>query len=412
MMLTLIILLFVFTVGSGFFSLSQIALFSLSPTELKLYKQSPDKRKQLIAAILSRPRDLLVTLLFCDIGANILIQNASANLFGPYATWFLKVGFPLVLTLLIGEIIPKTLALSYNKAIALHVARAVAIFEKILSPLLRAMTFITSRISHVLFFFLKREEEISKEELHHVLKSSESSGILSLEEAKLIEGYLSLTDYTVKERMHPRHDILFYDIRDPMSKLTYLFIDRECTRVPVCDGDLQNMLGIIGAKNFFLHRDEIKNGKDLISFLMKPYYVPETILARTLLHHFFHQEMKMGIVVDEYGSISGIITQEDLYEVVVGEIADRRDEKTRYTPAGADVIITSGKFELGEFEQLFGIELPSENNMVTLGGWLTEQIGDIPKSGMKYEWNGFLFQILAADPNRVRRVYIRRVKNE
>lgn len=412
MMLTLIILLFVFTVGSGFFSLSQIALFSLSPTELKLYKQSPDKRKQLIAAILSRPRDLLVTLLFCDIGANILIQNASANLFGPYATWFLKVGFPLVLTLLIGEIIPKTLALSYNKAIALHVARAVAILEKILGPLLRAMTFITTRISHVLFFFLKREEEISKEELHHVLKSSESSGILSLEEAKLIEGYLSLTDYTVKERMHPRHEILFYDIRDPISKLTYLFIDRECTRVPVCDGDLQNMLGIIGAKNFFLHRDEIKTGKDLISFLMKPYYVPETILARTLLHHFFHQEMKMGIVVDEYGSISGIITQEDLYEVVVGEIADRRDEKTRYTPAGADVIITSGKFELSEFEQLFGLELPSENNMVTLGGWLTEQIGDIPKSGMKYEWNGFLFQILAADPNRVRRVYIRRVKNE
>lgn len=412
MTLTLLILLFVFTLGSGYFSLSQIALFSISTTELKLYKQSHDKRKQLIAGVLSRPRDLLVTLLFCDIGANILIQNTAANLFGASSTWFLKVGVPLVVTLLIGEIIPKTLALSYNKAIAIRVVRSVARLEKILAPLLRAMTYITTHISHLLFFFLKREEEISKDELHHVLKSSENTGILSLEEAKLIEGYLSLTDYTVKERMHPRHEILFYNTHDPISKLIYLFIDKECTRVPVCDGDLQNMLGVIGAKNFFLHRSAIQTGQDLIPFLMKPYYVPETILARTLLHHFFHQEMMMGIVVDEYGSISGIITQEDLYEVVVGEIADRRDEKTRYTPAGSDVIITSGKFELSEFEHLFGVELPSENNMVTLGGWLTEQLGDIPKSGTKYEWEGFLFQVLAADPNRVRRVYIRRVKNE
>lgn len=412
MTVTLIILLIIFTLGSGFFSLSQIALFSLSSTELKLYKQNSDKRKQLIANVLSRPRDLLVTLLFCDIGTNILIQNTSAGLFGAYSTWLLKVGVPLLITLLIGEIIPKTLALSYNKAISTHVVRSVALLEKILGPLLKFMTYITSHISHVLFFFLKKEKEISKEELRHVLKSSESSGILSLEETKLIEGYLSLTDYTVKERMHPRQEILFYDIHEPISKLIYLFIDKECTRVPVCDGDLQNMLGIIGAKVFFLHRKHIKYGQDLVPHLMKPYYVPETISARTLLNHFFHQEMMMGIVVDEYGSISGVITQEDLYEVVVGEIADRRDEKTRYTPAGSNIIITSGKFELSEFENLFGIGLPTENNMVTLGGWLTEQLGDIPKSGTKYMWDGFLFQILAADPNRVRRIYIRRVKNE
>jgi len=408
----LLILLLILTLGSGFFSLSQIALFSLSSTEVKLYKHNPDKRKQLIATLLSRPRNLLVTLLFCDISTNILIQNTSASLFGEYSTWLLKVGVPLVITLLLGEIIPKTLALSYNKAIASHVVRIVALLQRVLDPLLRAMTYITTHISHILFFFLRKEGEISKDELRHVLKSSESSGILSLDEAKLIKGYLSLTDYTVKERMHPRHEILFYDINDPISKLIYLFVEKECTRVPICDGDLQNMLGILPAKIFFLHRNQIGKGEDLTPYLIKPYYVPETILARTLLHHFFHREVMMGIVVDEYGSISGIITQEDLFEVVVGEIADRRDEKARYTPAGSDVIITSGKFELSEFQQLFGVELPSENNLVTLGGWLTEQLGDIPKSGTKYIWDNFLFQVLASDPNRVRRIYIRRVKNE
>jgi CBS domain containing-hemolysin-like protein len=93
----------------------------------------------------------------------------------------------------------------------------------------------------------------------------------------------------------------------------------------------------------------------------------------------------------------------------VGEIADRRDDKIRYTPAGKDVIIASGKLELSEFEELFHVQLPSENNMVTLGGWLTEQLGNIPKSGTKYIWKNFLFQVLAADPNRVRRIYIRRL---
>ncbi len=411
-MTLLFILLILFTLGSGFFSLSQISLFSLSSTELKLYKQSHDKRKLKVAELLSRPRDLLVTLLFCDIGANILIQNISAGLFGEYSSWLLKVGFPLVITLLLGEIIPKTLALSYNRTIAPHVVRSISFLQKLLGPLLRAMTYITTHISHILFFFLKKEQEISKDELYHVLKSSEDTGILSVDETKLVEGYLSLTDYTVKERMRPRHEILFYDIDSPISELIHLFVDKECSRVPVCEGDLQNMHGILSAKLFFLHRNQIETGKDIIPFLTKPYYVPETIYARTLLHHFFHRKEVMGIVVDEYGSISGLITQEDLFEVVVGEIEDRRDEKSRYTTAGNDVIITSGKFELDEFEQLFGVELPSENNMVTLGGWLTEQMGDIPKSGTKYVWDGFLFQVLAADPNRVRRVYIRRTKHE
>ncbi len=403
-------LLLLFTLCSGFFSLSLIALFSLSSTEVKLYKHSHDKRKLLIADLLAQPRNLLVTLLFLDICANILIQNTSANIFGAYSSWLLKVGVPLLITLLIGEIIPKTLALSYNKTIATRVVRVISALQQILSPLLRVLTFVTSHISHVLFFFMRKEQEISKEELRHVLKSSKSSGILSLDEAKLIEGYLSLTDYTVKERMHPRHEILYYDINEPLSKLIYLLVEKECSRVPVCAGDLQNMMGIVSATLFFLHREEIREGKDLIPHLEKPYYVPETIFARTLLYHFFHRKATMGIVVDEYGSISGVITQEDLFEVVVGEIADIRDEKTRYTPAGNDVIITSGKFELSEFEQLFGAELISSSNCVTLGGWLTEQLGDIPKSGTKYESNGFLFQVLAADPNRIRRVYIRRLK--
>jgi putative hemolysin len=404
--------LILFTLFSGYCSLALIAIFSLSTGEAKLYAQDPDKRKRLVVTLLSQPRDLLVTLLFYDIAANILIQNAAANLFGDFAPWLLKVGVPLGLTLILGEILPKTIALPFNTEIAYRVASSVNLLHRLLGPIRRLITRITTYLSRVLFFFFKKEKEISNEELRVLLRSSESYGILNREEAKLAQGYLSLTDITVKERMRPRYEILYYDLEEPLSKLIYLFVEKECSRVPVCQGDIQNLLGILSAKRFFLHRNTIRESKDLIPYLKKPYYVPETIVVRTLLRHIFQRKEEMAIVVDEYSSICGLITQEDLFEIVVGEIADRRDDKIRYSPAGKDVIIASGKFELNEFAELFHVQLPSENNMVTLGGWLTEQLGTIPKSGTKYIWRNFLFQVLAADSNRVRRIYIRRLKHE
>jgi CBS domain containing-hemolysin-like protein len=117
----------------------------------------------------------------------------------------------------------------------------------------------------------------------------------------------------------------------------------------------------------------------------------------------------LAIVVDEYGSISGLISQEDLIEAMVGEISDRRDAKSRYTRSTDDVIIASGKLELSEFREIFGIPLKTHENILTLGGWLIEQLGDIPTPGTKYANDQFLFYILAADPNRIRRVYVRRL---
>jgi putative hemolysin len=405
------IFLVLFTLFSGYCSLATIALFSLSAGEAKLFAADPDKRKRMVVTLLSKPRDLLVTLLFYDIAANILIQNTAANLFGDNSPWLLKVGVPLLLTLILGEILPKTVALPFKTNIAYKVAPSVMFLHKLLGPVRKMITEVTTHLSRFLFFFLKKEKEISTEELQVLLRSSESYGILSREEAKLAQGYLSLTEITVKERMRPRHEILYYDLSEPLTKLIYLFVEKECSRIPVCEGDIQNMRGILSAKRFFLNRKQINESKDLLPFLKKPYYVPETIVVRTLLRHFFQRKEEMAIVIDEYSTITGLITQEDLFEIVVGEIADRRDDKIRYTPAGKDVIIASGKFELSEFEELFHVQLPSENNMVTIGGWLTEQLGNIPKSGTKYIWKNFLFQVLAADPNRVRRIYIRRLKH-
>lgn len=397
---------------SAFLSGTETAFFSLSPLTLKSYRNAQDPRLSLIAHMLERPRDLLVTILILNILANILIQNTVSSLFEGEASWSLKIFLPLGLTLIFGEVLPKALALPNNTHIAYRTAPILDWIAKILRPLRVPLTKATSWISRFLFFFLREEEEISADELRHVLKTSEETGILLPQECDLIGGTLDLQTSLAKERMRPREEVHAYNIAEPLSELTHLLVDLEITRVPVYEKDLENLLGIVTTRRYFFHQEKIKKSSDLISILKKPYYVPESMKCWPLLRSLRERGESLAMVVDEYGSISGLITQEDLIEAVIGEIKDRRDEKTLYTRSSEDVIIASGKMELSEFNEIFGIPLKSNENIVTLGGWLIEQLGDIPATGTKYATDDFLFYVLAAEPHRIRRIYVRRLNKK
>lgn len=406
---SLVALLFLLLLFSGAFSSSETALFSLPSITVKGYQRAKDPRKRLIYMLLSNPRNLLVTILMLNILVNLLVQNVVATIFGDFPNWILNVGVPLALTLIFGEVIPKSIGLANNERIAYRVAPTLSAAQRLFKPFVSTFIKVTSFISRCMFFFLRKEDEISIDELQHALKTSREYGVLMEDEAELVHGYLNLHESTVKALMRPREEVLYFDLEEPLSRLIHLFVDQECSRIPVCRGGLDQIVGIMTSRLFFLHRPALQETLDLLPILKKPLFVPETMPARALLRQMYDREESLAIVVDEYGSVSGIIALEDLVEVVVGEIADRRDEKNRYTSAGEDVIITSGKLELVEFEQIFGVALKSENNMVTVGGWLTEQLGDIPKAGTKYVTKEFLFHVLAADPQRLRRIYIRRL---
>lgn len=406
----MIVFLVLLILLSAFLSGSETALFSLSPLTVKSYRNSSDSRLLLISRLMERPREVLVTILILNIIANILIQNTVSTIFDPFPKWILKVGVPLALTLIFGELLPKSLALPNHAQIAYRAAPWISGAARLLRPIRGPLTKATSLISRVLFFFLREEKEISADELRHVLKTSEERGILMPIEAELIGGTLDLQNSSVREHMRPRDEMIFYDIQEPLSQLMHSLIDLETTRIPVCEGDLENLKGILSAKQVFFHREHIKKPEDLLSILKKPYYVPESTKGWTLLRNLRDRKENLAIVVDEYGSISGLITQEDLVEAVIGEIVDKRDEKSLFTRSSEDVIIASGKLELGEFKEIFGIPLKSKEGIVTLGGWLIEQLGDIPATGTKYATDQFLFYVLAAEPNRIRRIYVRRLK--
>ena len=280
---------------------------------------------------------------------------------------------------------------------------------KVLGPVRKCIGKIATYVSKFLFFFLEQNKKISKEELLHVLHTSEKKGILSAAESSLIEGHLDLRDILVKEIMRPKDEIIYFSLENDLNKLEQLFIKEECSRLPVCKKDLDSLLGIISAYDYFILTAHITNTATLNEHLKKPFFIPETSSARSLLQQFSNKNETFAIVVDEYGNVAGLVTQEDIMDVVVGDIDDLIDKKQLYTEAGSQVVIASGKMEIGDFEDYFNIKIPNPYRMISIGGWLIATIGLIPTSGMKYELHGFFFHVLAADKKQIRRLYIRKL---
>lgn len=402
--LTLIILLLY---ASAWVSSAETALFSLSSHKVKTYEEDADPVKRLISRLLSHPRDLLVTVFMINTCVNILLQNVFSDMFGAEAGFGLKVGIPLVLTLIFGEIIPKYMGMQNNVAISYKVSPTLDRLNNALKWVRKVVIAITTPISRIMFFFLKPEERISKEELEHVIQTSTELGVLDHGEAELLEGFLNLLNRPIKELMWPKEDIVFYDIAEPLSRLIHLFKDEEYTRVPICNGSLEHVLGIMTAMEYFQHQDLIKKPKDILKYVQKPFYVPVTTGARLLLKRMDEASHILALIVDEYGFIMGLISREDLIEVVVGHIEDEKNQSLFIT-AEKNEVIASGKWELSEFDEYFQANLKSQNH-VTIGGWLTEKLGDIPKSGTKIELEGFYFHVLAASPTRITRLFIRKL---
>ncbi len=406
---TVFFLLILILLGfSAFFSSSETALFSLSTIKLKAYLHDADPRKRLIAHLVLHPRDLLVTVFMLNTLVNILLQNVASSMIGESYGWFEKVVFPLVLTLIIGEIIPKYYGLQYNISISYFCAPLISWLQDFLKPLRVLIVYITTPISRKLFFFLEKEKEISRDELKHVLQTSETQGVLKPDETVLVWGYLDLQESSVKELMRPREDILSYEIHEPLSKLTHLFAEKRKSYIPVYEKEINNILGIISAKQYFLNHQQIASPKDIQLFLRRPFYVPENMSGKALLRRMQRLGQTLAVVVDEYSSIAGVVSFDDILEVAIGKSTEEKDTKPLYSQAGEGKIIASGKLELSVINEFFNTSLTSEKNMLTLGGWLTEKLGDIPKSGQQYQTDVLFFQVLSADQNRVRRVYIRK----
>ncbi|MCH9617507.1 MAG: hypothetical protein SP4CHLAM5_09350 [Chlamydiia bacterium] len=405
--LFLVIFLVVLLTLSAFFSISETALFSLPSSQLDAFNKSTYKKKLAIVELLKRPKSLLITILIMNVTVNLGVQNVTSSIFGNFSSVLYTVIIPFVLTLVFGEILPKTLAATKNVSIAIKVTPVLSFSSYILTPLRYIFLKITKIASYLLSFILKKDTAITKEEIKHALISSKASGTMNKDEVKLLLGSLRLSEVQVKEVKCPRQNILFHNVHDDPQKLRDLFTEKRLSKIPIVDKDIDNVVGTVNASSFFTYNYNITAAKDLKEVIDPPFFIAESMLSRTLLALFDEKNIEIAFLVDEYGGISGLITREDLVEIVVGQIKDGREEKTLYTKQGDDVIICSGKYELNDLEQIFDIEVERKGQETTVGGYLLEILGDIPKSGYKVTENNLMFHVLLATEARVSRVYIK-----
>lgn len=405
----IVILTAIFVLCSGFVSLSHIALFSLPSSLIAHYSHSKNRQLRQIANLMAYPNHLLMTLVFFDIGINIGVQNCIATLVGDSASLLLTVGVPLALTLVLGEIVPKVIAIPYNARIAKIVTPIIFASTKSFRPI---FDWAISGINFIVQKMLARQESdfIQPQELKEVLRSCKDFGVVNHEESRLLFGYLSMEEGSIKERMTPKQEIIFYDVLTPIENLYKLFSgpQQSYSKVLVCKGGLQNLLGVCSAKLLLLYKEKLQSAEELLPLLRKPHYIPETVSAKTALYHLAGEDCGLGIIIDEYGSIEGLITQNDLFKIVSDGVAHNRPSFKQFAHSDKNVVIAAGTYELSDFYDLFGVDLPTTANCVTIGGWLTEQLGEIPETGTKFAWGQFVFQILDAAPNCVKRVYIRK----
>lgn len=409
--LLLVFLIILLTLFSAFFSLSEIAFFSLPSSKVRAYRHQLDPRKREIARLLKNAQSLLVTIFLLNTVVNILVQNITSDLLEASAdNWLVKVGVPLAIILIFGELFPKYIGLLFNEKIARSAAPFYEWIESVTTPLRKAITHIANFFSRILFFYLKIEKPLTQDELEHLLKTSEGHGIVHKEEARLLQGYLSLEGQTVKDLMQPRATCESYDIELPLSKLIFLFSEKLFTEIPVCEGSLDNFLGMLNVNDFFIHRNEIKTGNDLRPHLQKPFFVPETTSLKHLLDQFEERKERLALAVDEYGAITGRITKYDLIEAISKPIITSHEVSADYTKVAFDAIIANGSMPLQDLEDLFGCALDSEYHAVTVGGFLTEKLGLIPSAGTTYTHLSLFFRILSADHTHIRKVYIQQQK--
>lgn len=339
------------------------------------------------------------------------MQNVVAQLFSS-GTWLLTVILPLCLTLFCGEVIPKSTAYTINKQTALFVSPLIYRVVRAMRHITRRVSALTFSLSRAVFFFLNDPSSVSRTELMHVLKNSQAKGTIHGAEMEMIEGVLKLSEVNVKEVMSKRSDLIYFDIDRPIEELKALFADQKCSKLPVCRGSLDHVLGILRLEVFYQNFERISKSEDLESILKPPLYIPEHLSAQTLFQDARMRMEDVALAVDEYGFIEGLVTFEDIVEVIVGNIACERDQKSLYTRVGEHVIITSGKLEITQFERIFGCEIEHSSDTVSIGGWLIDQLQEIPKAGQEFRENGFLFHVLSAEPSRIRSLYIRRLEKE
>lgn len=404
------ILLFLLLMCSALISGAEVALFSLSKTDVEDGVEAKSKRIQIILKLLERPKKLLATILvannFINIAIVILFAYLSSELFegisNPILKFSLEVIIVTFLILLFGEILPKIYASRNNLKFATFMAYPLKVLDVFLSPVSLPMRSVTLAIHNKLG---KQKSNFSVDQLSQALELT-SEEDTTKEEHKILRGIVSFGNTDTKQVMRPRIDIFALNIEQKYADIMPDIVSNGYSRIPVYKDNIDTVKGILYVKDLLPYID--RKQFDWVSLIREPFFVPENKKLDDLMAEFQEKKVHLAVVVDEYGGTSGLISLEDIIEEIVGDISDEfDDEDLMYSKLDNNNYVFEGKTALKDFYKVVKEEdatvfEENKGEAETLAGFILEISGSFPKLNSKINFENYVFTIEALDKKRIK----------
>ncbi|NWG35303.1 MAG: HlyC/CorC family transporter [Chloroflexi bacterium] len=308
-----------------------------------------------------------------------------------------------IVSILLGELVPKRIALHNPEQIASFLASPMILVSKLFSPLVWLLGKLTNLILGILGIKPGNEPPVTEEEIQLLIDQGTQAGVFDESEQEMVEGVFSLGDQRVYSIMTPRTDIVWLDIDDSLEEIREKIAANDYSRFPVRQGTLDVILGIVKARDLLV--PSLKGEPLHLKDLLRPaFYIPETMLASRALEILKEKGTDMLLVIDEFGGVQGLLTINDILEEIVGEMEQDEPQATQRQDGSW---LLDGMLEVDEFKEIFGFpSLPHEDEYETLSGFVMMSLGRVPQVTDHFEWNGYRFEIMDMDGRRVDKVLV------
>ncbi|NLU35489.1 MAG: HlyC/CorC family transporter [Clostridiales bacterium] len=428
-MLTSVLVIVVLIMLNAYFAGSEMALVSINETKIRMMIESGNKKAESVKNMLSEPSKFLSTIQIGITLAGFLSSAFASEAFADrLVEWFLTRGIgikasvmkPIAVvvitfilsyfTLVFGELVPKRLAMQNAEKLSLRIVGPLRFLSVITSPIVKLLTVSTN-------FFVKLaggnpnadDEEVTEEEIRMLIDVGEEKGTIDEIEKQFINNVFEFDDKVAADIMTHRTRVVAVSIDSALDDIVKVIGDKKYTRIPVYDGSIDNIVGILHVKDLLLYlASNGLNSFDIHKLIRAPYFVPESKKLDELFRELQVKKVHMVVVVDEYGGTAGIITVEDLLEEIVGNIFDEHDEEElKYEKIDESTYLFDGSISLEQVSELIKVVLPVDD-YDTLSGYIIGQLGQIPNQGEKpvVEIDNLVFKVEEIEDKTISRIKV------
>jgi putative hemolysin len=422
--LTLLVIILLILLN-GFFAAAEISLISLRKSRVRHLVKSGSRKALRIQKLQEEPERFLATIqvgitligtLAATFGGVIAIERIKPFLASLPMEFFQRAAEPIAvgivvsvityLTLVFGELVPKSFAIRNAEKIAFFTSTSVDVLSRTFHGVLRMLTASSNFI--IGLFVTPYEHEpslVSEDEIKYLIREGRKSGVFEPSEEDLIHSVFRFTDTVVKEVMVPRTEIVAVEAESDVDSILHTMNEKGFSRLPVYSETIDNIIGVVYLKDILpLHL--LEKEVSLNQILRKPYIVPPNKNVSVLLKEMREKRIHLALVGDEYGGTDGLVTMEDLIEEIVGDISDEQEtERREINEIASNRYIVDGKTDIGKVNDKLGIRLP-EDEFETIGGFLLGLFGRLPAEGDQIKHQNVLFTVLRLRKNRISRIRV------